>query len=342
MRLLILTQKVDKNDPILGFFHRWIEEFAKKCEKVTVICLFEGSHSLPANVRVLSLGKEKGLTRLGYIKNFYKYIWQERNNYDKVFVHMNQEYILLGGIVWNLLGKKVFMWRNHAQGDWKTNIVGIISTKVFCTTSKSYVATFSNAVIMPVGIDTDLFKSDPSARTPNSILVLGRVAPVKKVKEIVESFAELKKRGVIFKADIVGDALPRDLKYYYDVRNLIMQEDLSDSVKLLPAVPQHEAAKLFPRYEMFINLTPDGSLDKTIFEALASGCTVVVANTYFDNVLPYDPVVWDLTAQAVATKMEDLMSLDTNLRNAGIQYVKEHHDLGVLMARLQSQLSEDQ
>ena len=50
MKLLICTQKVDKNDSVLGFFHRWIEEFAKHCEKVTVICLQKGDDDLPAKI----------------------------------------------------------------------------------------------------------------------------------------------------------------------------------------------------------------------------------------------------------------------------------------------------
>ena len=32
MNLLLITQKIDKDDPILGFFHRWVEEFAKHFE----------------------------------------------------------------------------------------------------------------------------------------------------------------------------------------------------------------------------------------------------------------------------------------------------------------------
>jgi len=39
MKILILTQKIDKNDDILGFFHGWVAEFAQHCEKVTVIAL---------------------------------------------------------------------------------------------------------------------------------------------------------------------------------------------------------------------------------------------------------------------------------------------------------------
>ena len=140
VKLLILTQKVDKNDPILGFFHRWIEEFAKYCEKITVICLQKGEYNLPENVKVLSLGKEeisqklkvyKVKSKLLFIFNFYKYIWHERKNYDTIFVHMNQEYVLLGGIFWKLFGKKIYMWRNHAKGGWLTRLAIFFQTKYF-------------------------------------------------------------------------------------------------------------------------------------------------------------------------------------------------------------------
>lgn len=60
MRLLVVTQAVDKQDPVLGFFHRWLEEFAKHADQLIVICLREGTHSLPSNVRIYSLGKENG------------------------------------------------------------------------------------------------------------------------------------------------------------------------------------------------------------------------------------------------------------------------------------------
>ena len=106
-KILIVTQKVNMKDPILGFFHRWIIEFAKHYSQVTVICLEQGRHDLPDNVKVLSLHKELGVSKLKYVWNFYKYIWQERKNYDLVFVHMNQEYILLGCIFWMIIGKRL-------------------------------------------------------------------------------------------------------------------------------------------------------------------------------------------------------------------------------------------
>src|ERR1700722_5572507 len=109
MKLLILTQKVDINDPILGFFHSWINTLSLRFEKVTVICLEKGQYNLPPNVKVLSLGKEYRRSRFNYVKKFYSYIWSERDEYDAVFVHMNQEYVLLGSLFWKLWNKEVMM-----------------------------------------------------------------------------------------------------------------------------------------------------------------------------------------------------------------------------------------
>ncbi|MHB9019331.1 MAG: glycosyltransferase, partial [Minisyncoccota bacterium] len=224
MKLLILTQKIDINDPILGFFHRWVEEFSKNCEKVTVICLEKGEYSLPENVKVLSLGKEslkikncklEIIKKFIYAINFYRYIWKERKNYDAVFVHMNQEYILLGWKLWKLLGKKIMLWRNHPYGSLLTNFAVLVSDRVFCTSKYAYTAKFKKTEIMPVGIDTYLFKRRSEIKKiPNSVLFLGRISPIKNPDVLIESLNLLNKDRVDFNAFIVGDPLPKDKKYY--------------------------------------------------------------------------------------------------------------------------------
>ena len=84
-KLLFITQKIDKDDDVLGVYHRWVEELSKKVDKVNVICLYQGRTELPMNVRIFSLGKEKlsnmdlqgwqqGFTRVRYIFRFYKHI----------------------------------------------------------------------------------------------------------------------------------------------------------------------------------------------------------------------------------------------------------------------------
>ena len=88
MKLLIITQKVDMNDDLLGFFHDWIIEFSKHFEEVTFICLKKGEYDLPQNVKVLSLGKETNKCKLKYIYNFYKNLYFIKichENYTAIF-----------------------------------------------------------------------------------------------------------------------------------------------------------------------------------------------------------------------------------------------------------------
>src|SRR5581483_1556903 len=153
MRLLVITQAVDRDDPVLGFFHRWLEALAPTVERLEVVCLREGRHDLPKNVSVHSLGKPA--SRFAYVLNLYRYIFSLR--YDAVFVHMNEEYVLLGGILWRLMGTKVVLWRNHKMGSWRTRLAVSLSSVVCHTSREAFVAYSKKAILMPAGIDTDSF-----------------------------------------------------------------------------------------------------------------------------------------------------------------------------------------
>lgn len=281
MKLLIITQKVDQNDPVLGFFHRWLVEIAKHYQQVSVICLGKGQYNLPSNVKVYSLGKEEGKSVFKYLFRFYKYIWSLRHEYDAVFVHMNQEYVLLGFKFWLLLGKPIYLWRNHAKGNFLTRLAVLFSKKVFYTSPASYTARFQNAVQMPVGVDGDFFKPDPSTvRPPHSILLLGRISPVKKVIEFVEWFNGLDES---YSATIAGEALPRDKAYAEQVKALA-----SGRIKFVGAVDQNEALKLYQTHEIYVNKTPAGSFDKTIVEAALTGMKLMVDNPVAQGLNPED------------------------------------------------------
>lgn len=279
MKLLIITQKVNRTDPILGFFHRWIEKFSELYEKITVICLEKGEYNLPPNTRVLSLGKENGQSRIKYLWRFYKHIWQERKNYDTVFVHMNQEYVLLGGKLWLLMGKKVFMWRNHHAGNWLTDIASLFCRKVFCTSRYSYTAKYKKTVLMPVGIDTNIFKPAPGiTRHPNSILFLARIAPVKRPDLLLEALKILNDQGIEFRASLYGGPLLVDQQYFNLLKQRVASYGMLDKVKFQPGIPNDQTPAIYNRHEIFVNLSSSGMYDKTIFEAMACGCLVLVSN----------------------------------------------------------------
>src|SRR3989344_8155720 len=211
MKLLVLTQSVDAKDPVLGFFHRSLLELAGRVEEIIVIALYVGKHSLPENVRVYSLGKECGTSRMTRVLRLLRYIVVLRKEYDAVFVHMNEEYVLFGGWLWRMWGKKIYLWRNHYAGSFRTTLAARLSTNVFYTSKDSYTARFANALSMPVGIDTKLFKPNPSVTPPpHSILSLGRIAPSKHIHVLIEAMHQL---DASYTLALYGDALPKDREY---------------------------------------------------------------------------------------------------------------------------------
>jgi len=327
MNILIITQSIDKRNPTLGFFHTWVIEFSKRFDRVTVICLEKGEFDLPGNVTVLSLGKEKGVSKIKYVFNFYKYIWQQRMKYDSVFVHMNQEYIILGFLLWKLLNKKIGLWRNHPKGTMFTRLAVFLSSMVFCTSEFSFTKRFKETQIMPVGIDTNFFLRDVTIKSvEKSILYLGRVAPVKNVHIIIDALDILNRQGIIFSMSIFGDTLPKDLGYFNLVQDKVLNYGLKDFVTFNKGVPNSDTPYIYSSHNVFVNLTENGSLDKTIFEAMSCDAVVVTSNMSLKNDLEDGLFVHKIDPVALADSLAVALGLDDN-RKSMREYVVKNHSL---------------
>lgn len=345
MKLLIITQKVDKEDSTLGFFHNWILALSPKFEKISVICLEKGSLDLPSNVKVYSLGKESGRSKIKYVKNFFNLILGLHRDYEAVFVHMNQEYVLLGGLVWKILRKKVYLWRNHPQGNIFTMIAVLLSNKVFCTSEFAFVARYKKTKIMPVGVDTDKFvvlESSKVHKIKNSILFLGRIAPIKRPDLLIEALNILDKKGFDFICDIYGDALPKDLDYFNSLKLKVKEFNLENKINFYKSVPNHETPKIYNEHEIFVNLTPSGSFDKTILEAAACGCLLVITNKSLEGCIN-DKIIITESPASIAEGIEFWLQAEKNVSENNSQklvnYVINKHSLPALIERLYEQMS---
>ena len=335
MNILITTQAVDLDDPILGFFHRWIEEFARQCEQVTVICLKEGRHSLPPNVQVLSLGKEVRRSRLGYVWRFFHYMYAYRKQYDAVFVHMNPEYVCLGGIFWRQWGKCVVLWRNHKQGGFLARLGAHLSDVVCYTSPAAYVARFRHAVRMPIGIDTETFT--PAATPPNArtILFLGRLDPVKQVDVFVTALQQLELKGVLFNATIVGEPTDSSSVYFHNWRAKAKPLIDAGVLAMRPSVRNSETPELYRAHAIYCNLTPSGSFDKTLGEAASCGAILVASNDAVRDIVPDERFVKEGSADAVAAALRSALELTDGERleqsSKGRAWVAQHHSLKSLI-----------
>ncbi|MBI3631998.1 MAG: glycosyltransferase family 4 protein [Candidatus Vogelbacteria bacterium] len=291
MKLLILTQKVDINDDILGFMHGWIREFANHVEKITVICLQQGEYYLPKNVSVSSLGKEGGQSRFKYLWNFYKYIWQERKNYDTVFVHMNPIYLVFGGFFWKLQGKKTALWYTHRKVDLKLKIAEKFVDVIFTASKESFQLESDKIKVLGHGIPIDDFKN-PNTLAQGlygnqlKIISVGRITPIKNLDTLVEAANILNDRGVDFKITLVGGTINEgDEKYLEKLKKMVNDFRLNDCVVFAGSVPNREIKKYYWENDFSINLCPAGGVDKAVLESMAAGLLVIVSNKAFADYL---------------------------------------------------------
>ncbi len=335
MKLLITTQAVDKNDPILGFFHGWLLEFAQHFERVEVICLREGEHALPAHVHVHSLGKERGVNYVRYLTRLFQNVSMLRHEYDVVFSHMNPHYIVLCGWLFALMGKPMFFWRNHAKMNVLTRIAARFARRVFYTSPFACTRVFPHAMQMPVGIDTEVFRpAVGKAAKEKPLLFFGRLSPVKRPELFIHAANMLPEYHV----DIYGDVQNADAEYGDNLRH-----SAGKHITFHDAVTNSEAPAIYSTHEIYVNLTPEGSMDKTVLEAAACGTLVLVSNTSFKGMLPDICILSGSTAEDVRDGIVRLSALSETEKNeyrTQLQkMVREQHSLSKLVGLLQEQFN---
>lgn len=344
MKLLFITQKMDSQDTILGFVTNWVSNFALDWSQIDVICLEKGDiSSLPDSVKVFSLGKEFGRSRLKYFKKFFYYVLFKTHRYDAVFVHMNQEYILLAGWWWWLKGKKVYLWRNHHAGSFLTDLAVFFCDKVFCTSKFSYTAKFKKTILMPVGIDLDKFyPKEGLAKQPGSILFLSRISPVKKAHILLEALGLVAKEGYSFSANFYGDTLAKDKPYREELNDLRKKYNLEKRVEFLPGVPNYLTPDLYNKHSLFINLSSSGMYDKTIFEALACGCPVLACNLNLINQIDSDFIFEEDDITDLSSKISNLIEMPSEILECKVDkardFVLKMHSLDRLRQEIKKQI----
>lgn len=289
MKLLMITQKIDTNDDILGVYHEWAREIAKSFEKLSVICLYRGFISLPKSIRVFSLGKEKKRSRFLYLKNFYAFIWSLRNNYDVVFVHMNPIYIALGFIPWRIMGKKMYMWYAHPADNIFVRLGYLLCDKIVTSVPEAFYIKSKKVIAIGQGIDTALFSpSRNKGIGEKKLLYLGRISPSKRVEVLLEAVFLLKNEGADFSVSIVGD--PSDAyggkAYCHSLQKFVIEHNLSGVARFFSSVPNRETQHIYNQHEIFVNLSPLGYFDKTVLEAMACERLVLASNEAYKSLFP--------------------------------------------------------
>lgn len=312
--LLIITQTVDKNDSNLGFFCGWITEFSKHLDNVYVIANKVGEYDLPKNVTVLSLGKESGAGRFTKIIKFWAYLLKYLPKSNGLLAHMCPEYIVYGGWIARLFGKKIGLWYLHKSVTWQLRLAAMLSNYIFTAHKDGVMLKSDKITVTGHGIDVSMFKNSVKKSTDEmlTLLTVGRLSSSKNLLILVKSAIIIRKKyNKNVRFIVVGEPyLVEDKKYLEDVKRYMHEQEADDVVQFVGKVPHPDIHKYHDQADVFLNAGRTGGVDKAVLEAMASSLPVITSNIAFKNILPESSVFSENNIDELVNKIMHYKDID--------------------------------
>lgn len=338
MKVLITTQVVNPDHPILGFMHGWLAAFAKQFSEVHVICFETANHTLPPNVFVYSLGKEAGASKLLQLLRFYRYFIQIffRVRVDYVFFHMGAIKNILAApffLVRRLFSTQFYWWKAHGRINRFGRLALFFVDRVYTSTASGFPIETKKRHIIGQAIDTTQFSPDLAVEREPLLIFVGRISTIKHIETFLETYQQLKATGYNFTATIIG---PISDEVYY--RKLLEKCDALAIPRSIFAGPatQAELVGWYRRATYFLNTSLTHSMDKTVLEAILCGCIPVTGNQAFADLLaPHGLYIERATVADYRQAIQKLSETDhAELQQSLQSKVRQLHSLDTFAERI--------
>lgn len=364
MKLIFVTQVLDRDDAVLGFVMRWVEGLSRQVESLRVMALEVGNtEGLPDNVDVREVGRK------GYVRRFLRYRRYlaeafrpgPMGGYDGLLTHMVPRYsTLAAGPASRAVGGRGaahFLWYTHKGVDRRLLSAIDVVDGAFTASELSLRVDTPKKIVTGHGIDLDHFDVAPAGSFDDGcvrLLSVGRLTPAKDPLTTIEAVAQLRSEGLDVRLTWAGSPLARgDDDYEAMVHRAVSGRDLQGVVDFVGAVPYPRIPEAFMGADLFVNASRTGSVDKVVLESMAARRPFVSCNESIPPVLEADPRL----AQRVgdfAFQSGDPKSLSAALRSwierstgdrreAGERLrdiVATHHEVDALMSRIVRRMEE--
>ena len=338
--LLMFNLAVDQEHVTLGFGLRWIEVLSRRYEHVDVVTMFAGRHQLPPNVRVWSVGRERGYSRCRRVFRFYSIVLRimRERSISVVFTHMIPVFAVLFWPIARLTRRPNVLWYAHGATPPMLRLAHVLVDRVASSTPDGFRIPSKKTTFIGQGVDADVYR--PVVRGLGKglrILTVGRIAPSKRIDLLAEALAGWEP-GLDWQLTVVGAGTSDSERVYADgVRRAAHDNDRINFTGFKTAA---DIAALLGQSDVFVNLSSTGSLDKAIVEAMATGCLVISSNDAFRRMASeagFAECIVEPRPDALRAKLSEVAAMSLAARSAIADrqsQVARQHTLDGLIGRL--------
>ncbi len=292
-RLVVIAQMVNQDDDHRGFFIGWLRAFSKKFESVSVITVGIGDYSLPENVFVYSLGKEKKRNKVFQAILFYWYLIRVIKRSDAIFAHASPIFIVAAWPIALLFNRPLTLWYAHGHVSGLLKVAEKLSSLIFTSTPEGFRLKSTKVRVIGQGIDTDVFKPSYYQNKNLKIVSVGRISPSKDYETLFKALEIIAPTYPDMTIELAGStSSSQDIEYQKHLSQLLITKGLYDRVTFVGVVPNAHLPEFLNSACIFVNMSHTGSLDKAILEAMACGVPLLTCNEALESVLgPYAPLL---------------------------------------------------
>ncbi|MDP3645614.1 MAG: glycosyltransferase family 4 protein, partial [bacterium] len=264
---------------------------------------------------------------------------RNRDDYETVLVHLSPEYLLVAGLLWRLLNKRVGFWYNDSAGGWRPRLAAALSDVIFYSNPNSFAAHFPHARKIPMGVDIDMYTND-SLREPRSLLFLGRISPAKHLDVILSAVSKIQKNVHV---SIFGAPGPGNSEYADTLRSQFRELEKRGTLVYRGSVPHEETPIVYGTHEIFVHVGTLRGFNKTLLEAMAAGTIVITSEPSMRGVVDDRLFVENVSENNVARALHAALSFsDTERAKEREQlraYVRREHSLSSVVPAMLEMLA---